>query len=87
MHSHATYRSCSPVVGVLISSVGVPSLQGDSVGEGKSQQQTHHGDGEWGAVWSGVWGVVWSGVCGVMESGMQCGVGCDGEWDAVWSGV
>ena len=51
MHGHTTYRSCSPVVGVLISSVGVPSLQGDSVGEGKSQQHTHHG--------------VWEGECGV----------------------
>ena len=78
------------MVGVLISSVGVPSLQGDSVGEGKSQQHTHHGvwegecgvgcDGEWGGVLgvvgSVVCDVVWSRLCGVMGSGVQCGVGC-----------
>lgn len=55
------YMSCAPVVvvgvlisrvGVLISRVGVPFLQGDSAGEGKSQQHTHHG------VWEGEWGVV-----------------------------
>ena len=72
------------MVGVLISSVGVPSLQGDSVGEGKSQQHTHHGvwEGEWGVGCDGEWGAVWSGVCGV-----EWGVQCDGEWGAVWSGV
>ena len=44
-------HGCSPVVGVVISSVGVPFLQGDSAGEGKSQQHTHHG------VWEGEWSV------------------------------
>ena len=82
MHGHATYRSCSPVVGVLISSVGVPSLQGDSVGEGKSQQHTHHGvwEGEWGVGCGGsvIGSVVWGLGCGV-----EWGVRCDGEWGAV----
>ena len=66
------------MVGVLISSVGVPSLQGDSVGEGKSQQHTHHGvwEGEWG-VGSWVWWGVWYG---------ECGMWCDEEWGAVRCG-
>ena len=66
------------MVGVLISSVGVPSLQGDSVGEGKSQQHTHHG------VWEGEWGV----GCGVWwKCDRECGVEsvvCGVVWSEVW---
>ena len=85
VYSPATYMSCSPVVGVLISSVGVPFLQGDSAGEGKSQQHTHHG------VWEGEWSVECGGECdvecGVMGTGVRWGLECGGEWVVVGSGV